>query len=65
MTYKNQPVEQAVHEILTQTLDASKNGLGGIIAVTHDGKITMQSNTGAMARASADSTGKIEIALSE
>ncbi len=65
MAYKNQPVEAAVHEILTQTLDASKNGLGGIIAVTHDGKITMQFNTAAMARASADSTGRIEIALGE
>lgn len=65
MAYKNQPVEAAVHEILTQTLDASKYGLGGIIAVTHDGKVTMQFNTGAMARASADSTGKVEIALGE
>jgi len=65
MAYKKQPVEEAVHEILTQTLDASKNGLGGIIAVTHDGKITMQFNTGAMARASADSTGKVDIELGE
>jgi beta-aspartyl-peptidase (threonine type) len=65
MAYKQQPVEEAVHEILTQTLDATKSGLGGIIVVTHDGKITMQFNTGAMARASADSTGKIEIALGE
>jgi beta-aspartyl-peptidase (threonine type) len=65
MAYKNQPIEDAVHEILTQTLDASKNGLGGIIAVTHNGQITMQFNTGAMARASVDSTGKVEIALGE
>ena len=65
MAYKNQPVEEAVHEILTKTLDASKNGLGGIIALTHDGKITMQFNTGAMARAAADSTGKMEIVLGE
>lgn len=65
MAYKNQPVTEAVHEILTQTLDATKNGLGGIIAVTHDGKITMQFNTGAMARASADSTGNMTVALGE
>ena len=65
MAYKQQPVEEAVHEILTETLDATKTGLGGIIVVTHDGKITMQFNTGAMARASADSTGKMEIALGE
>ncbi|MBC8352411.1 MAG: isoaspartyl peptidase/L-asparaginase [Planctomycetes bacterium] len=65
MAYKHQPVKEAVHEILTKTLDASKNGLGGIIAVTHDGKITMQFNTGAMARASADSTGRFELALGE
>jgi beta-aspartyl-peptidase (threonine type) len=65
MAYKQQPVEEAVREILTQTLDASKNGQGGIIVVTHDGKITMQFNTGAMARASADSTGQLLIALGE
>lgn len=63
ISYKQQPVEEAVHEILTKTLDPSKNGLGGIIAVTHDGKITMQFNTGAMARASADSTGEIQVKL--
>lgn len=65
MAYKQQPVDEAVREILTQTLDASKNGQGGIIVVTHDGKITMQFNTGAMARASADSTGQLLIALGE
>lgn len=65
LAYKQQPVEEAVHEILTETLDPTKNGHGGIIVVTHDGQITMQFNTGAMARASADSTGKIEIALGE
>jgi beta-aspartyl-peptidase (threonine type) len=65
MAYKQQPVDEAVREILTQTLDASKNGQGGIIVVTHDGKITMQFNTGAMARASADSAGRLEVAMGE
>lgn len=65
MAYKQQPVEEAVHEILHQTLDATRNGHGGIIAVTHDGKITMQFNTGAMARACADSSGKLEVAFEE
>ena len=65
MAYKHQPVDEAVREILTKTLDPSKNGLGGIIVVTHDGKITMQFNTGAMARASTDSSGKIEVKLGE
>ncbi len=65
MSYMKQPVDAAVRDILTKTLDPSKNGLGGIIAVTHDGKITMQFNTGAMARASADSSGRITVALGE
>ncbi|HRX80337.1 MAG TPA: isoaspartyl peptidase/L-asparaginase, partial [Pirellulaceae bacterium] len=65
MAYKQQPVEEAVHDILTKTLDPTKDGQGGIIVVTHDGKITMQFNTGAMARASADSTGQLVIALGE
>ena len=63
MAYRNQPVEQAVNDLLTKTLDADKGQLGGIIAVTHDGRITMQFNTKAMARAAADSTGRFEVRL--
>ncbi|MCA9120216.1 MAG: isoaspartyl peptidase/L-asparaginase [Planctomycetaceae bacterium] len=65
LAYKQQPVEEAVREILTQTLDVTKNGQGGIIAVTHDAKITMQFNTGAMARAAADSSGLLVVELGE
>ena len=60
MAYKGQAVDAAVEHILTKVL---KPGQGGIIAVTHDGTITMQFNTTAMARAAADSTGRFEIAI--
>lgn len=63
MAYRKQPVKEAVQELLTKTLEADKGQLGGIIAVTHDGQITMQFNTKAMARAAADSTGRFEIRL--
>jgi len=60
MEYLQQPLDQSVAHLLTQVLQP---GEGGIIAVTHEGQITMQFNTSAMARAAADSTGKFEVAL--
>ncbi len=65
IAYRQQPVEAAVHEILTKTLDPAHGGLGGVIVVTATGQITMQFNTAAMARAAADSTGRFEVLLGE
>ena len=56
--YAGQTVDQAVKTILTKTLN---HGDGGIIAVDKAGKITMQYNTGGMARAAADSNGRFEV----
>ena len=56
--YAGQTVDQAVKNILTKTLN---HGDGGIIAVDKAGKITMQYNTGGMARAAADSNGRFEV----
>ena len=56
--YAGQTVDQAVKTILTKTLN---RGDGGIIAVDKAGKITMQYNTGGMARAAADSNGRFEV----
>jgi len=58
MKYAGQTVDQAVKTILTKTLN---HGDGGIIAVDKTGKITMQYNTGGMARAAADSNGRFEV----
>lgn len=58
MKYAGQPVDVAVAEILKRTINP---GEGGIIAVTRDGKISMQFNTGGMARAAADSNGRFEV----
>ena len=63
MAYAKQPVDQAVAEIFAKTLIADKKQVGGIIALTHDGQITMQFNTKAMARGAADSNGRFEISL--
>jgi beta-aspartyl-peptidase (threonine type) len=63
MAYRKQPVEDAVSEIFEKTLIADKGQVGGIIAVTHDGKITMQFNTKAMARGAADSSGRFDVVL--
>jgi beta-aspartyl-peptidase (threonine type) len=56
--YAQQSVESAVEEILKETIN---QGEGGIIAITKDGEISMQFNTGGMARAAADSTGRFEV----
>ena len=58
MKYAKQTVDIATKQILTKTLNA---GDGGIIAVDKAGKITMQYNTGGMACAAADSTGRFEV----
>ena len=58
MNYAHQSIDQAISEILARTLD---KGDGGIIAVTKDGEISMQYNTGGMARAAADSNGRFEV----
>jgi len=54
------PVEEAVRICMKDVL---KPGEGGVIAVDHDGHISMQANTGAMPRAAADSTGRFETAI--
>ena len=58
MKYAGQPVDEAVKQILTETLNS---GDGGIIAVDKSGNITMQFNTGGMARAAAASNGRFEV----
>ena len=62
MRYAKTPVDTAVKEILTNRL---KKGMGGIIAVDKNGKITMQFNTGGMPRAAADSSGRFEVMWAE
>ena len=62
MRYASTPIDKAANEILTQRL---KKNTGGIIAVDKDGKITMQFNTGGMARAAADSKGRFEVIWGE
>ena len=56
--YNKQTLQSAVKENLQSTINP---GEGGIIAISKDGEITMQFNTGGMARAAADSNGKFEV----
>lgn len=58
MRYTGCSAADAVSEMLEKTLQPDD---GGIIAVSHSGEITMQFNTGAMARAAADSSGRFEV----
>jgi beta-aspartyl-peptidase (threonine type) len=55
MRYQRQSVDQAVNAILQ---NPDRQVRGGIIAVDHQGRLTMQFNTQGMARAAADSTGR-------
>ncbi len=60
MRYANESIEDAVTIIMQQTLQA---GVGGIIALSKDGKIVMQHNTPGMSCGAADSSGKFETHL--
>ncbi len=58
MKYKSESVDEAVDAILSETLN---RGDGGIIAVSASGEISMRFNTGGMARAAADSSGRFDV----
>lgn len=58
MKYRGYSVEKSVKDILDNRLN---KGDGGIIAVAHDGSISMEFNTDGMARAAADSSGRFEV----
>jgi beta-aspartyl-peptidase (threonine type) len=58
LAYLNQPLADAVGDVLTKRLN--KND-GGIIALGADGTIVMEFSTAGMARAAADSRGRREV----
>lgn len=60
IAYKQQPLKEAVHEVLHKTLDPDD---GGVIAVGADGTIVMDFSTEGMARAAADSAGFREVKI--
>jgi beta-aspartyl-peptidase (threonine type) len=60
MSYMQQPLKDAVHEVLYKTLDPDD---GGLIALSSDGTIVMDYTTVGMARAAADSSGFREIKI--
>ena len=60
MKYGQASLNKAVGRCMRQTL---RRGDGGIIAVSHKGEIVMDFTTAGMARAAADSTGRLEILL--
>lgn len=62
MKYAKRPLAEAVQHAMRETLN---KGDGGIIALDHQGKIVMDFTTGGMARAAADSSGKLEVLLAE
>lgn len=60
MRYAGREVEDAVTRVMRETL---KPGIGGLIAVSHDGEIVMQHNTPGMSCGAADSNGRFETHL--
>ncbi|NNE00771.1 MAG: DUF4440 domain-containing protein [Pirellulaceae bacterium] len=61
MRYADQLLPQAVTTIMRDRL---QKGVGGLIAVSHDGQIVMQHNTPGMSCGAADSSGRFETHLS-
>jgi beta-aspartyl-peptidase (threonine type) len=62
MKYKGLRVTEAVEQVVRQRL---KPDQGGLIAVSRDGKIAIDYNTGGMAWAAADSSGRFEVRWSD
>ncbi len=60
MEERKVPLAEAVRICVNDVL---RPGEGGVIAVDHQGHVSMQANTGAMPRAVADSTGRFETAI--
>ena len=60
MAYKGLPLDEAVNYAINKVLEPDT---GGLIAVDHEGRVSMQFNTAGMARAATDSSGKVEIKL--
>ena len=62
MQLAGKSVNDAVRQLIT---DQQHPISGGIIAVSHDGRISMQFNSQGMSRAAADSSGRNEILLGQ
>ncbi len=60
MTYKGLSLDDSLKHLTVEVLE---NDIGGIIAVDNVGNISMRTNTPGMARAAADSSGKMEVKL--
>ena len=58
MRWRGFSVDQSVEDVLNNELN---KGDGGIIAVGHDGSISMRFNSSGMSRAAADSSGRFEV----
>jgi beta-aspartyl-peptidase (threonine type) len=58
MAYQQKSLAAAVESVIHEKL---ARGIGGLIAVDHDGNIAMKFNTPGMARAATDSSGKKEV----
>jgi beta-aspartyl-peptidase (threonine type) len=60
MAYKGMSLDDALVHLTEKVLEPD---IGGLIAVDKKGRISMHTNTPGMARAAADSTGKVEVKL--
>jgi beta-aspartyl-peptidase (threonine type) len=62
LEYKELSLKDAASRVVSEKLPPNT---GGLIAISHDGTIVMQSNRGGMRRAAADSTGRFEVSFWE
>ncbi len=62
MEYKKISLQEAAKEVIQNKL-TNLGGDGGIIAIDHNGSVTMEFNTAGMYRASMDKEGKLTIAI--
>ena len=62
MVYKGLSLDDSLKHLTEKVLE---NDIGGLIAIDKSGNISMHTNTPGMARAAADSTGRLEVKLAK
>jgi len=63
MSYLGISLAEATHQVVMETLEAHRKGLGGVVAMDREGNIQMTFNTRGMYRGWVDESGRIEVGI--
>jgi len=63
MAYLGVDLETATRQVVMETLEAQRRGLGGVVAMDRSGRVAMTFNTRGMYRGWVDESGRVEVAV--